>query len=75
MENLFYKYDCYPEEMRLNTGEGEDVFKLRMSLVEKTACVRAMNICRLEAVLKWASGRNDEAAALLTGFKDEDGYI
>ena len=75
MENLFYKHNCYPEEMGLNTGEREDVFKLRTTLAGKTVCVGAMNMCRLEAVLKWGSGRSDEATALLTGFKDEDGYI
>jgi len=30
---------------------------------------------RLKSVLKWDSGRSDEGTALLTGFKDEDGYI
>ena len=55
MENLFYKYNCYPEEMRLNTGGGEDVFKPRTTSAGKTVCVRAMNRGRLEAVLKWGS--------------------
>lgn len=75
MKNLFYKYNCYPEETGLNTGEAEDVFKLRTTLAGKTLCVRAMNTCRLKAVLTWDSGRSDEGTALLTGFKDEDGYI
>lgn len=35
-ENLFYKYNCYPDEMELNTGEEEDVFKLRTTLAGKT---------------------------------------
>lgn len=38
MKNLFYKYKCYPEEIGLNIGEGEDVFKLRTTLAEKTVC-------------------------------------
>lgn len=37
-------------------------------------CVNGMNTCRLEAVLKWGSGRSDEATALLICFEDEDGY-
>lgn len=75
MKNVFYKYKCYPEETGLNIGEGEDVFKLRTTLAEKTLCVRAMNTCRLKAVLTWDPVRSDEGTALLTGFKDEDGYI
>lgn len=38
-------------------------------------CVRTMNIYRLEAMLKWGSGKSDETTVLLTVFKDEDGYI
>lgn len=45
MKNLFYKYKCYPEEIGLNIGEGEDVFKLRTTLSEKILCVRTMNTC------------------------------
>lgn len=35
MENLFYKYNCYPEEIELNTGEQDNVFKLKTTLAGK----------------------------------------
>lgn len=59
----------------MNTGVAKVVFKLRTTLAGKTLCARAVNICRLEAVLKWGTGRSDEGTALVTGFKDEDGFI
>lgn len=57
---MLYNSNCYPEEKGLNHRLGE-------------AVCEDMN--RLKAVLKWDSGRSDEGTALLTGFKDEDGYI